>query len=61
MSTCYTRAANSRKVAYVSFCPNLRRLTVHVANESCLEGDQSGGRMYLARVVMLDSWVDDAR
>jgi len=37
MSTCYTRAANSRKVAYVS-CRR-RRWIVHVAAiESCLVG-----------------------
>jgi hypothetical protein len=61
MSTCYTQVANSQKVAYVSFCLHLRRSIVHVASKACLNGDQSGGRICLARVVMFGSWVDDAR
>ena len=60
MSTCYTQVANSQKVASVLFCLHLKRSIAHVANENCLDGDQSGGRICLARVVMFGSWVDDA-
>lgn len=46
MSTCCTRAANSRKVAYVALCLRRIRSIVHVPIESCLMGKtKSGGRM----------------
>jgi hypothetical protein len=58
-STCYTRAANSRKVAYVAVHLRRRGSTVDAVNES-LVGTRAEVREGLARVVMFGSWEDDA-
>jgi hypothetical protein len=58
-STCYTRAANSRKVAYVSVHLRPRGSIVDAVNESLVR-NRTEGPEGLARVVMFGSLGDDA-